>query len=109
MFDYLQGCKKTATSKTTEETRRESNHKTNKATLHNKVIDVMNNDRLTAREIAMRLFRDGIIDYPARSIIQPRITELVKDKRLVVSGKKYDKKSNRNVAVYEKAEVENDK
>lgn len=92
--------KKPATSKETAQTRRESHQKTNKETMYNKVLEVLKNDVLTAREVAERLCAAGVIEYPARAIIQPRITELVELDTLEVVGKKYDTFSKRNVAQY---------
>lgn len=92
--------KKPATCKETELTRRESHQKTDKVNMYSKVLEVLKNDVLTAREIAMRLCEAGVIEYPARAIIQPRITELVELDTLKVVGKKYDTFSKRNVAQY---------
>lgn len=95
-------CKKPATCVETAQTRRESNKKTNRENMYNHVLKVLGNDILTAREIAERLFQEGVIDYPARAIIQPRITELVENGIIKVVGKKYDNVSKRNVAQYMK-------
>lgn len=108
VFDFLKPCKKQAVSAVTANTRRESHKKTNKENMHSNVLKAVGEDSLTAREIAQRLFKMGIIEYPARAIIQPRITELVEMQMLKVVGKKYDKQSRRNVAQYEK-EQENER
>lgn len=108
VFDFLTPCKKPATSKETAETRRESHRKTNKENMYSNVLKVLDKDILTAREIAQRLFKMGVIEYPARAIIQPRITELVENGVLRVAGKKFDSQSRRNVAQYRK-ENENER
>ena len=98
IYDILS--KKPATCKETAQTRRESHKKTKKGKMYTRVLEVLGKDVLTAREIAERLCAAGVIDYPARAVIQPRITELVEMGVLKVVGKKYDSQSNRNVAQY---------
>ena len=103
IYDILSDCKKHATSKATEQTRRESNKKTNRKNMYYNVVKVLGIGTMTAREIAEKLYSKGAIAYPARAVIQPRITELVEDGKLVVVGKKFDCATNRNVAVYKRA------
>lgn len=91
---------KPATCKETAQTRRESHKKTDKVGLYSKVLKALGKDVLTAREIAQRLYKMGAIDYPARAVIQPRLTELVELNVLKVVGKKYDEHTDRNVAQY---------
>lgn len=92
--------KNRATSKTTEETRRESHEKTDKQALALEVIRVLDGKQLTAREIAVEMYNDGLLPYPARAVVQPRITELVQDGKLEAVGKKQDEETQRQVAVY---------
>lgn len=95
-------CKKPAVSIETAQTRRESHRKTNKENMYSKVLEVLESEDLTAREIAEQLYNNGEIAYPARAVIQPRITELVEAGLIKVTGKKYDGVTKRNVATYRK-------
>lgn len=86
----------------TQETRRESNQKTDKANMQGHVIRVLQSCELplTAREIAVQLCKEYVIPYPERSVIQPRITELVADGKVKAVGKVYDSVTDRKVAAY---------
>ena len=103
IYDILSDCKKHATSKATEQTRRESNKKTNRKNMYYNVVKVLGSGTMTAREIAEKLYSKGAIAYPARAVIQPRFTGLVEDGKLVGVGKKFEGATNRNVAVYKRA------
>ena len=92
--------KNRATSKTTEETRRESHEKTNKQALAVEVVNALRGKQLTAREIAVEMYNDGLLPYPARAVVQPRITELVQDGKVEAVGKKMDEETQRIVAIY---------
>lgn len=100
VFDFLKPCKKPATTATTASTRRESHRKIKKTKMYEKILLAISTDILTAREIAIRLFENGAIEYPARAVVQPRITELVENGVLEVVGKKYDNQTERTVAQY---------
>ena len=91
----------------TQETRRESNQKTDRVNMQGHVLRVLQSCELplTAREIAIELCKEFLIPYPERSIIQPRITELVDDGKIRVVGKVYDHVTDRNVAAYELVEA----
>lgn len=91
---------KPATSKTTKATRIESYTKTEKQPKRQQVLDVLSGKQLTAREIAVEMYETGVLPYPARAIIQPRITELVEAGTIEAIGKKWDRETERNVAVY---------
>ena len=87
----------------TEETRRESNRQTDRKKMEGHVLRVLQSCELpvTAREIAVQLFHEGIIPYPERSIIQPRVTELMQAGRIVAKNKVNDSVTGRKVATYE--------
>lgn len=91
---------KPATSVITQETRKESHEKTDKLTLRKAVIETLGSKELTANEIAAEMHKAGRLPYPARAIIQPRITELVQEGVLEAVGKKLDTETERTVAVY---------
>ena len=110
IYDYLGGAPvqptpkqltpKPAKSKETAQTRRESHKKTIKTNKYTEILTVLGSDVMTAREIADALYNAGILAYPARAMIQPRITELTENGVLKVVGKKYDEVTGRNVAQY---------
>lgn len=93
---------KGAVSPVTKETRRESHAKTNKQTMHNEIFKLLEAEGgLTAREVAIHLHAAHRIEYPARAVVQPRLTELVELGWAKVCGKKYDPDTERRVAIYE--------
>lgn len=88
----------------TTQTRFESYEKLDVKFLYGKIVNLLlakdSTEGLTAREIAIELYNDGIIKDNSRQATQPRLTELV-DKGIVqVVGKKYDKLTERKVASY---------
>lgn len=91
---------KPATSAITKETRRESHEATDKTPLKQKVLAVLSGKTLTAQEIAEEMYRRRWIAYPARAVIQPRITELVQAGAIEAVGIKWDAATERNVAAY---------
>lgn len=95
--------KKGAVSPITKETRRESHAKTITQNMAIKVVEALEKaqEPLTAREVAQELYAFGVIPYPARAVIQPRLTELVEAGVIEVTGKKRDEETGRTVAVYE--------
>lgn len=91
---------KKATSKITKETRIQSYRQTEKQPLRQLVLDALGSNELTAREIAVEMYNRGLLPYPARAIIQPRITELVEAGVIEAVGMKLDTETERKVAVY---------
>lgn len=92
---------KQATSAITQQTRRESNQKTDRQTLQAEILLLLQNvTELSARECAVILCEQGFIPYPERAMIQPRLTELVQDGKIEVCGKTFDAVTSRTVAVY---------
>jgi hypothetical protein len=92
--------KKPATSAITKATRINSYKKTEKQPMRQLVVEVLGDKELTAREIAIEMHARGLIPYPARAVIQPRVTELVEAGELVAVSEKMDEATNRKVAVY---------
>ena len=86
----------------TAKTRRESNRKTGRSVMCQRILSVMSQTELplTAREIAAELYNNGIVQYPTRSSVQPRLTEMLEDGEVVVAGKVFDSETKRNVAAY---------
>lgn len=91
---------KPATSAITKATRITSYKQTEKQPLRQRVLDTLGNSELTAREIAVEMHKRGLIPYPARAVIQPRITELVEAGVIEAVDVKLDTETERKVAVY---------
>ena len=92
--------RKTATSEITKETRIMSYKQTEKQPMRQQVLDTLGSEVMTAREIAVEMHKRGLLPYPARAIIQPRITELVEAGVLETVGSKLDAETARKVALY---------
>lgn len=86
----------------TEETRRESHELVDKETLYKHIIAVLQGDdvKLSAREIAVLMYNRGLVGYPQRQAVAPRLTELVQCGIVKADGKKYDRVTKRHVALY---------
>jgi len=85
----------------TKSTRKESYESLDKENLYRNIVDVLTgNARLTAREISVVLYSRGLVEYPVRQAVAPRLTELVNMGVIKVDGKIYDYKTQRNVAAY---------
>lgn len=57
--------------------------------------------RLTANELAVRLWNKGVIPMPERNRVHPRLNELVEAGEVVVTGKRTCSVSGKKCAVYE--------
>lgn len=86
----------------TKQTRRESNKKVNKEAMHTMILQELDYNNMTAREIAKRLYEKKQVLEPTRQQVQPRLTELMQDGRIEVCGKRYDTLTDRSVAIYRK-------
>ena len=82
----------------TKETRKESHILTDKKTRYNDILKVLGDKEMTSNEIKKAL---GFKDLNA---VRPRITELKNKGVIEAVGKKYDKETERNVAVFRRAE-----
>lgn len=87
----------------TQETRRESYDAVlPKVSDRKKLILEVLNRPMTAHEITVVLLIKKHIPYYDRNFVSPRLTELKKDGVLQVVGKRYCKRTERNVAVWER-------
>lgn len=91
---------KPATSAITKATRIMSYKQTEAQPLRQLVLDTLGSNELTAREIAVEMHKMGMLPYPARAVIQPRITELVAAGKIETVGMKLDTETDRKVAIY---------
>ncbi len=95
---------KPAKSEVTKETRKQSLEKTDKQTMKMRVLETLKGKELTAREVAIEMHKNKMLPYPARAIIQPRITELLAAGEIETTGAKLDTATQRKVAVYKVVE-----
>lgn len=85
-----------------QETRIDSLHKVGRKRRCYQIREVLNNNKegLTAREIS------DILGYPERNYVAPRLTEMKARGEVETVDKRYDKETDRIVAVYKLKEVE---
>lgn len=88
----------------TKQTQRESHAKVNKQRIRSSILNELTYGNMTAREIAVVLYRYDLVSEPTRQQVQPRLTELVQDGLVEVIGKRYDSRTDRHVALYHKVE-----
>jgi len=62
--------------------------------------EVLGEKSMTAREVAVELFKKGYTSSTDRNNAAPRLTELVDRCEVEIAGKKYDEQTGRNVATY---------
>ena len=87
----------------TTDTRFESLEKLDRNGLYNLILSTLHHNKengLTAREVAVILYNQGLLRSNERQATAPRLTELVDDGRVIIIGKRFDEISLRNVAVY---------
>lgn len=87
----------------TTDTRFESLEKLDRNGLYSLILSTLHDNKengLTAREVAVILYNQGLLRSNERQATAPRLTELVDDGRVVIIGKRFDEISLRNVAVY---------
>ncbi len=84
-----------------DECRRESNRSVKRQIRYSQILDILSSGRdMTAREVAMEMYRRGLINTADRNNAAPRLTELVEKGCVVESGTKYDNQTNKNVTAY---------
>ena len=83
-----------------KETRRESNEQVDRLTIYKRILGVLADNKMTAREIAQQMHERGLISYPVRQAVAPRLTELVDRGAVEIVGKARDHVTKRRVAVY---------
>lgn len=88
----------------TEETRRESYQKIipKQPIRYDQIIYILKNNPagMTAKEIAVKLYELKLIPSTERNFVSPRLTELVKQRKVETAGKKICQYCNRKVAVF---------
>ena len=64
------------------------------------ILQYLKHQSLTASEIANRLKADGVIRFPYRGFVAPRLTELEAEGRISTAGYRFCTQTGRNEAVY---------
>jgi len=78
-----------------------------KLTAYKQIQKLLNTSKvgLTARQIAISLYKSGLRVSPHRQEVHPRLTELVNMGLVVECGKQYDSDTKKIVTVYREADV----
>lgn len=85
----------------TEETRRDSYDQLDSNKMYKNIIEILENESdMTAREIAYTMYQKKKIPFPVRQATAPRLTELVDEGIVEVTGKVFDPTTRRQVATY---------
>lgn len=92
----------------TEQTRREAYEaiKPKMAPRQSMVLELfLSGGEYTVDEAVDKLWKGGLIAYPDRNFVAPRITELLHRHRLEVAGKKKSPRSTRQVAIFRATDI----
>ena len=82
------------------ECRKASYEKINKNTRYLEIRDILKSKELTAKEIAVEMYRLNYTDSPERNYSAPRLTELEEMKLVKVVGKRKCQYTGKMVSVY---------
>lgn len=85
---------------TSYETRRESNETVDKKKRYMQIKEILNHNELTAKEIAVEMYKKGLVPTPERNFSAPRLTELCENGEVEIIGKKKCSYSGKKVSVY---------
>lgn len=87
---------------TTLETRAEANESVDKQKRYKQIIEILseNNEPMTAKEIAVEMYKRGYTPTSERNFASPRITELLRTGVLDCLGKKKCEYSGKSVSVF---------
>lgn len=73
---------------------------------YEQIIDILSNKEMTAKEIAVEMYKRGLTDSSDRNYSQPRLCELMRMDIVEVIGKRTCEYTNKKVAIYKlKGEV----
>lgn len=92
---------------TTLETRAEAYETVDKKKRYKEIIEILtdNKEPMSAKEISVEMYKRGYTPTSERNFASPRITELLKNGKLDVIGKKKCKFTGKTVSVYELRET----
>lgn len=86
---------------TTLETRNEAHEQVDKSKRYKEILECLGKEKLTAKEIAVEMFKKGYIPTTERNFTAPRLTELSQKGIVEPVGKKKCQYTGKTVAVYE--------
>lgn len=84
----------------THETRREAYDSLDKEKRYNQILEVLGDKEMTAKEIAVELYKRGLIPISERNFVSPRLTEMSISGKVEPIGKKKCSYTHKNVSVY---------
>lgn len=85
---------------TTLETRHESHESVDKQKRYEQILEILNGNEMTAKEVAVAMFWKGYTDNMDRNNSAPRLTELCLKGEVEPIGKKKCSYTGKTVAVY---------
>lgn len=85
-----------------KENRNFANIQVNKQKRYNEILECLGDKEMTAKEIAQEMFLKEYIPTNERNYTSPRLTEMLKDGRLEVAGKKKCEWTGKSVTIYRK-------
>ena len=88
----------------TFETRRESLESVDKNKRYKEILEVLGNNEMTAKEIAVEMENRGYIPTSERNFVSPRLTEMSIDGRVEPTGKRKCTFTGRMVTTYRKTD-----
>ena len=84
----------------TLETRHESHEKVDKKKRYRQILEILDGKEMTAKEIAVEMWRKGYIPTTERNFVSPRLTELGQDGVVEPIGKKLCSYTGKKVSVW---------
>ena len=88
----------------TFETRREALESIDKNKRYKEILEVLGNNEMTAKEIAVEMRNKGYIPTSERNFVSPRLTEMSIDGRVEPTGKRKCIFTGRTVTTYRKTD-----
>lgn len=82
------------------ECRAESHEKVDKEKRKRQIMKYIIKGDFTATELAETMYEDGVIPFPERNMVQPRLTEMLQGGMVTIIGKKTCHRTGRTVSVY---------
>lgn len=89
----------------TFETRRESLESIDKNKRYKEILEVLGNNEMTAKEIAVEMENRGYIPTSERNFVSPRLTEMSIDGRVEPTGKRKCQFTGKTVTTYRKRDT----
>ena len=84
----------------TPSTRGESNEKVDRQKRYSQILEILNGNEMTAKEIAVAMYERGLIPTAERNYAAPRLTEMSQMGMVEPIGKKVCEYTGKKVAVY---------